>query len=231
MNQNTSHSKQAWVAHGLLGFFTFGIFVPLSLFSSYFRDWLIPKHWLYLQSYINILTFITVAIAFGTMNGHMGNAEEGHTKEVHHIMGLLLLLLVCLQTAVNGFFYHPASSYVRQSDTVSIDGEEDDEMHDTTRSSYYWQRTTNLAFGLLIFVIGATQIHLGMELFTRRYDTLYYGNYFYISWLIVLLVCAWVRVRRRVVKFAAVSTTEVDVQELPPYDYDYDPRSRTIEEY
>lgn len=38
------------------------------------------------------------------MNDSLGEAGEGHLKEVHHIVGLLLLLLISCQVAINTKF-------------------------------------------------------------------------------------------------------------------------------
>ena len=100
--------RSAWVAHGAIGATVFGLLVPSAITSAFFRD-LIPTYWIYIHVCINVInfamTFFTVGIAFATMNG-MGAAGEGHLKEMHHIVGLLLLMLVSFQMA-NGFLRPP----------------------------------------------------------------------------------------------------------------------------
>ena len=217
LNQRYSH-RQAWVAHGLIGSLCFGLLVPLSVFSSYFRDWLIPQHWMMNQIYLNILTFITVVVAFVTMNGMMGNSGEGHMKEIHHIVGLLLLLLVSLQTAVSGFLQSSHRRVMNHDDDNDNDeGEEDVYQKDTaTTGTAYWHQHINIVFGFIIFGIGAYQIHSGLGLYTKRYDTSNWWVYIYIVWLLVVTFIWWMKMRARVVKFAtSKATTEV---QLPPYD-------------
>jgi len=212
MNQSHSH-RHVWVAHGLIGFLTFGILVPLSLLSSTCKDVLVPHHWMYLQGYINLLVIITVSIAIGTMHS-MGRVGEAHSKERHHIVGLLLLLLVSLQTAVNAFLRRPR----RVVDTMA---DNEGEVLFVKTSGTYW-KYINVLFGLLIFALGASQIHAGINLFTTRYGTANWGKYIYNAWFVLLIICVWVRIRGRIVNYAAgpssmssASTTEV---QLPPYD-------------
>ena len=73
-----------------------------------------------------------------------------------------------------------------------------------------------IVFGFIIFGIGAYQIHSGLGLYTKRYDTSNWGEYIYIVWLLVVIFIWWMKMRARVVKFAtSKATTEV---QLPPYD-------------
>ena len=212
LNQSNSH-KHIWVAHGLIGSFTFGILVPLSVASSYVKDVLVPHHWMYLQGYINLLVIITVSIAIGTMHS-MGRVGETHSKERHHIVGLLLLLLVSLQTAVNAFLRRPR----RVVDTMADNEEDEGEVLFVKTSGTYW-KYINVFFGLLIFGLGSSQIHAGIELFTTRYGTANWGKYIYNVWFVLLIICVWVRIRG-LIKYAgpsSMSTASTEVQ-LPPYD-------------
>jgi len=103
-----SSHKSARLAHGAIGALVFGLLLPISISSAYFRD-AIPAYWIYLHVSTNVmsfvLTFLSVGVAFATMHG-MDDAGEGHMKEMHHLAGLLLLMLVSFQTA-NGFLRPP----------------------------------------------------------------------------------------------------------------------------
>ena len=217
MNQSNSH-RHIWVAHGLIGFCTFGILVPLSVFSSYFKDVLVPHHWIALQVYINLLVIITVSNAIGTMH-RMGSSGEAHSKERHHIVGLLLLLLVSLQTAVNAFLRRPRRVVDTIANNEEDEGDEGEVLFVKT-SGTYW-KYINVLFGIIIFGLGATQIHAGIQLFTTRYGTANWGKYIYNVWFVLLTIFLWVRIRGRIVKYAAgpscmgAASTEV---QLPPYD-------------
>lgn len=174
---------------------------------------LVPHHWMYLQGYINLLVIITVSIAIGTMHS-MGSAGEAHSKERHHIVGLLLLLLVSLQTAVNAFLRRPR----RVVDTMADNEEGEGEVLFVKTSGTYL-KYMNVLFGILIFGLGASQIHAGMQLFAIRYGTASWVKYIYNVWFVLLIICAWVRIRGRIVKYAgsSESTASTEVQ-LPPYD-------------
>ena len=213
LNQKNSH-RHIWVAHGLMGLFTFGILIPISVFSSYFKDVLVPHHWMILQGYINLLVIITVSIAIGTMHS-MGSVGEAHSKERHHIVGLLLLLLVSLQTAVNAFL-RPR----RVVDTMADNEEDEGEVLFVKKSGTYW-KYINVLFGLLIFALGASQIHAGIKLFANRYGTGNWGKYIYNVWFVLLIICVWVRIRGRIVNYArpsSMSSTASTEVQLPPYD-------------
>ena len=147
----------------------------------------------------------------------MGSAGEAHSKERHHIVGLLLLLLVSLQTAVNAFLRRPR----RVVDTMADNEEDEGEVLFVKTSGTYW-KYINVLFGLVVFGLGASQIHAGIQLFTMRYGTANWGKYIYNVWFVLLTIFLWVRIRGRIVKYAAgpssmSSATSTEVQ-LPPYD-------------
>ena len=200
-----STHRSAWVAHGAIGFTVFAILVPSAISSAFFRD-LIPTYWIYIHVCINVMTFamtfFTVGIAFATMNG-MGDAGEGHMKELHHIGGLMLLLLVSFQTA-NGFLRPPREFLT-------------DDEHDTTpgailRSTMKEKSMTTRTLwwlvhcvsGLAIFALGTYQVQSGLGLFAKRYDTPDWGQVYvgYVGWLAVVMLIGkvWMKWKERKMK-------------------------------
>jgi hypothetical protein len=180
--------RKAWVAHGTIGTLIFGLLLPTSISSAFFRD-LIPGYWIYIHVFVNVttfvLTFFTVGIAFTTMAG-MGNALEGHLKEVHHIVGLLLLLLISFQTA-NGFL-RPPREFITDDEHDSTPGaiHRNDTKSFTTRTIWY---LTHAGTGLFIFSLGTYQVYSGMGLFSRNYNTSNWGSVYlgYIFWIVLLI--------------------------------------------
>jgi hypothetical protein len=193
-------NQKKWVAHGAIGVTIFGLLVPSAISSAFFRD-LIPGYWIYIHVVLNVttfaMTFFSIGIAFATMNG-MGDASEGHMKEVHHIVGLLLLLLVSFQTA-NGFLRPPREfvtddlndqtpGAIHRSQTKSL----------TTRTLWY---LSHAGCGLLIFALGTYQVHSGMGLFSKRFGTTDWGSVYlgYIFSLAIVILGGkiWLKVRER----------------------------------
>ena len=178
--------QMKWIAHGSIGAVIFGILVPSAISSAFFRD-LIPGYWIYVHVILNVttfaLTFFTVGIAFATMNG-MGDASEGHMKEVHHIVGLLLLLLVSFQTA-NGFL-RPPREFITDDEDDRTPGaiHRSNSKSLTTRTIWF---LTHAGCGLLIFVLGTYQVHSGMELFSRRYGTTNWGSV-YLGYIFLVVI-------------------------------------------
>ncbi|KAL7449723.1 hypothetical protein ACHAWC_001760 [Mediolabrus comicus] len=201
---STADSKRkAWVAHGTIGTLIFGLLLPTSISSAFFRD-LIPGYWIYIHVFVNVttfaLTFFTVGIAFTTMAG-MGNALEGHLKEVHHIVGLLLLLLISFQTA-NGFL-RPPREFITDDEHDSTPGaiHRSDTKSFTTRTIWY---LTHAGTGLFIFSLGTYQVYSGMGLFSRNYGTSNWGSVYlgYIFWIVLMITGGkiWFKLKQRKIR-------------------------------
>jgi len=180
--------RSAWVTHGAVGVITFGLLVPLAIIPTY-------KYWMCITGCINVLpfvmTFFTVGTAISTMNG-MGEAGEGHFKESHHVVGLLLLLLVSFQTGY-GFFLHRPTPM--QQEFIAND---DEQQHGTTtihngtrpRPTMNEKSTTSLILWLFLFALGAYQAQSGVALFAKRYRTPDWGNIYicYTVWLAAVML-------------------------------------------
>mmetsp|Transcript_8574 Transcript_8574/g.20964 ORF Transcript_8574/g.20964 Transcript_8574/m.20964 type:complete len:304 (+) Transcript_8574:689-1600(+) len=94
--------RDAWVAHGVLGAVAFGMLVPSAMIST---DVMRSTYWIY-HAHVGIniltftLTFVAVGLAVVTMNGIVSEGAESHMSELHHLIGLLLLLLVSIRSAI-----------------------------------------------------------------------------------------------------------------------------------
>ena len=89
--------RSAWIAHGVMGTIVFGILVPVSTFTPFFHGLIPVEAYIVIHVATYVMTFVTVSVAIKTMGGLI-NVGESHSKENHHIVGLLLLLLVSIQT-------------------------------------------------------------------------------------------------------------------------------------
>ena len=157
----TDGQQSAWLAHGVIGAITFGVLSPLSAFGPWYPN-LIPTqaHTAILVSTF-ALTFVTVFISFRTKQGLGENSDSG-AKEEHQIIGLVLLLLLCLQTL--------GSIHREQKGTMT-------------------QKLIRVT-SLFVFGLGVIEVKSGCFLYASNYDVVYWGQVYlgYIAWLLVVIL-------------------------------------------
>ncbi|KAL7528918.1 hypothetical protein ACHAWF_002765 [Thalassiosira exigua] len=187
------NSRSAWVTHGAVGTLVFGLLVPSAISSALFRD-SIPAYWIYVHVGANCAafaaTFFAVGMAFATMNS-VGDAGEGHMKELHHVVGLLLLMMVSFQTA-NGFL-RPPREFVTEDERDASPGA-------VLRSALSQKGLTarnlwhlvHALTGLTAFALGTYQVRSGLELFARRFGSPDWGAVYvgYAGWLTAVIAGA-----------------------------------------
>ncbi|EED86347.1 predicted protein [Thalassiosira pseudonana CCMP1335] len=196
----SSNKKSAWIAHGTIATLAFGLLVPTAISSALFRE-LLPTYWIYIHVFLNVatfaLTFFTVGIAFATMNG-MGDESEGHLKELHHIVGLALLLLVSFQTA-NGFL-RPPREFVTDDEEDSTPGAIQRGMENKLTPRRLWHLVHSVN-GIFLFAMGTYQVSSGLGLFAKRYGGMDWGSVYlgYIGWVAAMIVGGrvWLKLRER----------------------------------
>mmetsp|Transcript_32697 Transcript_32697/g.68770 ORF Transcript_32697/g.68770 Transcript_32697/m.68770 type:complete len:612 (+) Transcript_32697:98-1933(+) len=199
-------NRSAWVAHGAIATIAFGLLVPATISSAFFRD-LIPTYWIYIHVCVNVLifamTFFAVGIAFATMNGMVAAGGEGHFQEMHHIVGLMLLLLVSFQTA-NGFL-RPPREFITDDEHDKTPGAI---LRSTVKDKSITARTlwhlVHSVSGLLAFGLGAYQVQSGLGLFAKRFGSPDWSSVYtgYILWLSAVIVIAklWMKWKDRQMK-------------------------------
>lgn len=204
-------NKSKWIAHGTISILCFGLLIPTSISSALFRH-LFPTYWIYIHVIINVATFIlvsiTVCVAFVTMHS-LGDANEGHLKELHHIVGLGLLLLISFQTT-NGFL-RPPREFRTEDREDNITSTSPNAIH-----SFDWDRDNNnltprklwhlvhRITGIVLFVLGTWQIQSGLGLYAEKYNGMDWGTVYlgYVGWLVVVLggVKLWMICKKREVE-------------------------------
>ena len=190
---NTDSHRSAWVTHGIVGTLIFGLLLPTSISSALFRN-TIPQYWIYIHVSLNVLifamTFFTVGIAFTNLGG-IGITSEGHFKELHHIVGLLLLMIVSFQV-VNGFL-RPPREFITDDEHDQTPGAI---LRSTINDKSMTARTlwclVHSLSGLAVFGLGVYQVQSGLGLFSLRYNTTNWGNVYvgYACWLVGMIVVA-----------------------------------------
>ncbi|KAL3802505.1 hypothetical protein HJC23_012524 [Cyclotella cryptica] len=185
--------KSTWITHGTLGTLSFGLLIPIAISSALFRD-LLPTYWIYIHVFLNVTTFtftlFAVGMAFATMNS-LGDANEGHLKELHHILGLGLLLVVTFQTA-NGFL-RPPREFVTDDEEDSSPGA----MHSSSewgerskllspRALWQWMHRIT---GIVILALGTWQIQSGLAIFARKFGSADWGSVYlgYMGWVVFVM--------------------------------------------
>jgi hypothetical protein len=169
---------------------TFGLIVPTAISAALFRDFL-PAYWIYIHVFFNLstflLSFIAVCMAITTMNS-LGDKNEGHLKELHHIAGLLLLLLVSFQTA-NGFL-RPPREFVTDDEEDSTPGAIHSSVWESQKFTprTLWQ-LVHRCVGIVIFALGTWQVRSGLAIYARKFSTADYGGVYlgYIGWLVLVI--------------------------------------------
>ena len=195
----TSH-RSAWVAHGTVGTIVFGLLLPSSISSALFRNY-VPTYWIYIHVLLNslvfALTFFTVGIAITNMNEMIsvsavmkGEGTGGHFKELHHIVGLLLLMLISFQTA-NGFLRPPREFITDDEDDQTPGAILRSTMNDKGISARTLWTLVHRVSGLTIFALGIYQVKSGLHLFSQIYGTMDWSTVYigYICWLVGIIVC------------------------------------------
>ena len=185
---DASPHRYAWIAHGSIGVVTFGLLVPLAFFGTALSA--------YVRLGVHILafalTFATVAMAIVALSG-MGNSSEGHLKEDHHISGLLLLLLMSIQTA---------SGLLLPSDGPSKENSYEVDYYEQRRVAverlcHFVQKVLKVG----IFCLGLYQVHSGLTLYAKKYSTIELGGAYVglagISALSAVAMKAWMKWRNK----------------------------------
>lgn len=200
--QSTPNNKTKWIAHGTISILCFGLLIPTSISAALFRH-IFPAYWIYIHVTINVATFIlvssTVCVAFVTMNS-LGDANEGHLKELHHIVGLGLLMLLSFQTA-NGFLRPPREFRTEDEEDTSpgaIHSFDWDRDNFTPRKLWY---LVHRITGMSLFVLGTWQIQSGLGLYAEKYNGVDWGSVYlgYVGWLVFVLgvVKLWMIYKKR----------------------------------
>ena len=126
MSRTSKSTKSAWLAHGILAFLAFGIFVPTAISSALLRNCTLPnsfcgirleemrnkvltKYWLYIHMGFNTTAAAFTVIVFSVAVSNI-NREGGysHWMTAHSKMGLSMFILVLCQ--VLGGYLRPSAA-------------------------------------------------------------------------------------------------------------------------
>ena len=148
-------NMSAWLAHGILAFFAWGVLVPLAVNSSLFRD-LLPKGplWFNLHRAFNTAAFALFVALFSIAVSYTMKEGVDHFDNDHQQMGLAMFILTTVQ--VMGGVFRP---HLPEPGSVGK----------KTKFRKRWEGGHRL-FGAALLACGFWQISDGIKLFSRKYS-------------------------------------------------------------
>lgn len=152
--------KSSWAFHGVTGFIAFGLAMPFAVISVWLRSFL-PTNWIYLHVYGNLIAFACTVIAVITAISTVNNADGHHFTEVHHILGLILLLFTSLQIWF-GLFRPSRERGESNSNALS---------HWSTMTARVKWFVMHRFVGIVIFALGIFQVGDGLRMFAEDFAT------------------------------------------------------------
>ena len=184
LEDNVSSQQYKLIAHGYVGAVTFGLLVPLAFFGTAILS-VNVRLGVHLLAFV--LTFATVVMAIVALSG-MGDSSEGHLQEDHHISGLLLLLLMSMQTA---------SGLLLPSDGTPVENSDEGDYQQRRVGAERLCRFIQKGLKMGIFCLGFYQVHSGLNLYAKRYDTKDFGGAYVgfagISALLAVALKSWMK--------------------------------------
>jgi hypothetical protein len=148
-------NMSAWLAHGILAFFAWGVLVPLAVNSSLFRD-LLPKGplWFNLHRAFNTAAFALFVALFSIAVSYTMKEGMGHFSNDHQMLGLAMFILTTFQVMGGVFRPHlPETGLVGKKTNVRKG----------------WEGGHRL-FGAALLACGFWQMSDGIKLFSKKYS-------------------------------------------------------------
>ena len=146
-------NKSAWLAHGIMAFLSWGVFVPFAIQSSLLRA-LLPAGpmWIKLHKGFNSIAFLLFIIAFAIAVAFIQQGGGGHFDNPHEKMGLAMFIIAFAQVT-NGVFrpHNPAP------------GEEKEPVRKA------WE-VGHRVFGVTLLACGFWQMWEGVRLYGIKYS-------------------------------------------------------------
>ena len=94
----TAPNMSAWLAHGIMAFLAWGVFVPFAVQSSLLRSFL-PEGpmWFNLHRAFNVTGFALFIAAFAVAVAYVAKENEEHFSNSHEKMGLAMFIMAFVQ--------------------------------------------------------------------------------------------------------------------------------------
>jgi len=146
-------NKSAWLAHGIMAFFAWGVFVPFAVQSSLLRD-LLPKGplWYKLHRGFNSTAFAFFVVVFAIAVTFTSKEGATHFDNKHQKMGLAMFIMAAFQ--VSGGVFRPH---------VPEEGQE----KSVVRKS--WE-VGHRVLGVTLLACGFWQMREGIALYAIKYS-------------------------------------------------------------
>lgn len=146
-------NKAAWLAHGIMAFLSWGVFVPFAVQSSLLRD-LLPKGpmWIKLHKAFNAIAYALFALSFVIAVVYTGKEGSSHFWNGHQIVGLAMLIAASGQ--ILGGVMRPHNP---------APGEEKVLVRKAWEASHR-------VLGVVLLAFGFWQMGSGIELYANKYS-------------------------------------------------------------
>lgn len=153
--QVAAPNRAAWLAHGIMAFIAWGVFVPFAVQSSLLRD-LLPAGpiWFNLHRAFNAMAFVLTVAAFSVAVAYTNKEGGDHFENSHEKMGLSMFILAFAQVLGGAFRPHlPAPDSGEEKTTVRQG----------------WE-VGHRAVGVALLACGFWQMSEGIVLFSSKYS-------------------------------------------------------------
>lgn len=146
-------NKAAWLAHSIMGFIAWGVFVPFSVQASLFRG-LLRKGpmWFHLHRVFNTVSYALTVVLFAIAVAYYNKEGASHFDGPHQKMGLAMMIMASVQ--VFGGLLRPHAPEAR-------------EQKKCVRS--VWE-IGHRAMGIILLACGFWQMIDGIELYGQKFS-------------------------------------------------------------
>jgi len=163
-----------WVAHGIIAYIAWGIACPMAILAGLFRKYIPGAGMWYeihrgLQSFVLLLTIISVAIAIAALNKETpSNLSASHFSpdfaDGHRTIGLVVLIFAIFQ--IGGGVLRP---HLPESSAGNDDDDKGDSSEEKSTARKVWEVLHRL-FGVGLLILSWIQIDLGIFWYHEIFD-------------------------------------------------------------
>jgi len=148
--------KAAWLAHGIMAFVAWGVFVPLAVQSSLLRNVLpcLGDGWFQVHRALNASAYVFSIAFFAIAVAYTGKEGGSHFDNSHKAMGLAMFVMLSVQVLGGALRPHLPAPDSNEEKTGVWKG---------------WE-TTHRVLGVTLLACGFWQMSKGIELYAIKYS-------------------------------------------------------------
>lgn len=193
LQTDPSPETTPWKVHGWLGFFAWGVFVPVAIMASVFRRSLPADGvWFRIHSSLNGVAYLFTVVAVTIAVVYTQKEGNPHFNGPHKRMGLAMVLLASVQVLLG--LLRPSKQNNKSDSNTTPDTDNTDTTTDTAQTAKSTRRVafeaSHRLLGASLLLCGVWQIYRGVHLYDFYY-TLERSKLLYSllgSWMVILAV-------------------------------------------